>query len=125
MTPEQRKAARLISSRMWRESNADKMNKAREDWIKSNPHKVKERTRRYQVKKKSAIPGWASKEAMAIVYQEAAIRTKETGIRHDVDHIVPITSKLVCGLHCEANLQVLPITENRRKHNRYWPEMPT
>jgi hypothetical protein len=41
-----------------------------------------------------------------------------------VDHIVPLVSKFVCGLHCEANLQLLPGPENQRKGNRVWPDMP-
>jgi hypothetical protein len=45
-------------------------------------------------------------------------------LNHDVDHIVPLTSKFVCGLHCEANLQYLPSRVNQSKKNRYWPDMP-
>jgi 5-methylcytosine-specific restriction endonuclease McrA len=45
-------------------------------------------------------------------------------VKHEVDHIVPLKSPLVCGLHVEHNLQVIPATQNRRKHNRVWPDMP-
>lgn len=41
-----------------------------------------------------------------------------------VDHIVPIKSQIVCGLHNEFNLQVIPSRDNRAKSNRYWPHMP-
>lgn len=49
--------------------------------------------------------------------------TAETGIQHQVDHIVPLRHPLVCGLHCEANLQVIPALDNQRKSNRIWPNM--
>jgi hypothetical protein len=45
-------------------------------------------------------------------------------VEHDVDHIAPRRSKLVCGLHCEANLQVLTGAENCTKTNLHWPDVP-
>lgn len=44
--------------------------------------------------------------------------TRETGIPHQVDHIVPLQSKIVCGLHVEHNLRVITATENARKKNK-------
>ena len=57
-------------------------------------------------------------------YHLAQLRTKATGIVWHVDHIVPLQSPIVCGLHAETNLQVIPGVMNVGKGNRFWPDMP-
>lgn len=64
-----------------------------------------------------AIPKWADIAAISEFY-----RNTEPG--HQVDHIVPLTSPIVCGLHCEANLQYLTASENQSKRNFWWTDMP-
>lgn len=82
------------------------------------------RSRARQALKQNAIPPWADLKAIIALYDEANRLTAETGIVHEVDHMVPLQSKRVCGLHCEANLHILTREANRAKSNRYWPDCP-
>jgi hypothetical protein len=79
--------------------------------------------RRYAAKLKATVL-WANAFFIEEAYDLAAKRTVATGIRWHVDHIVPLVNRLVCGLHVEHNLRVVPASVNWSKNNRYWPDMP-
>jgi len=111
-------------SRRYREKNRQRTRDAARQYAKDNPEGRAFRQRTRDAAKRQAVPPWAEKDAIASFYQLASLVSDETGIRHHVDHIVPLKSKIVCGLHCYANLQVIPATENSSKGNRYWPDMP-
>ena len=66
-----------------------------------------------------SMPAWADKDKIYEFYKEARRLTKETGILHQVDHIIPSTNRLVCGLHNEFNLQILTKSENCSKSNKF------
>lgn len=84
--------------------------------------KIAAQTMKRYAKKVGATPVWADKNAILAFYKEAARLTAETGIRHQVDHIVPIMSRRVCGLHVHHNLQILDRISNIKKGNRHWPD---
>jgi len=80
---------------------------------------------RYYTRLFRAWPDWAVyPEEFKAIYKKAQHLTKETGIKYSVDHIVPIRSAEVCGLHVPWNLRVITDTENSAKSNNWWPDMP-
>src|SRR3990167_8518121 len=110
--------SRLETCRQWRVDNRELRRAICRAWKLENTHKSAEYKRRREAALLSAVPAWADFDAMRRIYAEAKRLTIETGIRHEVDHIVPIVSAVVCGLHVEANLRVIPGAANRSKGNR-------
>lgn len=72
-----------------------------------------------RAKKITATPAWSSKEKIEEFYFAADFLSMITGEWHHVDHVVPLISDIVCGLHVEQNLQVLTAKENLAKSNSF------
>jgi len=104
--------------------NREKCIESAKRYIKQNYAKTLQRVSSRRAKSKMATPGWADKEKIKRIYSDAQLLNCFDGPRAQVDHIVPLVSDLVCGLHCEQNLQILWNNENLKKGNRYWPDMP-
>lgn len=137
--PEKVKAYTQRIQRKWREANAelsrervleskrkkiDYYRRQTAEWAKREAHKARAKYKRYMTSKRGACPAWADQELIEEFYHLAQLRTKATGIVWHVDHIVPLQSPIVCGLHAETNLQVIPGVMNVGKGNRFWPDMP-
>lgn len=108
----------------YQQINAEKIKIRKKQYQKENSFRFAAASAKRHALKIKATPGWANMSIVKIYYQKALEWTKLTGRKFEVDHIVPLNSEIVCGLHWEGNLQILCSEENRSKSNRYWPDMP-
>lgn len=153
LTVEERRKNKINSQRKYREANKDKLNAIRREKYKQNPEKHaewgirnKDKVSAYKRKwkqnnkynpcsgdfarrrqEKLATPKWMDEFDRFLIneiYDLARKRTNLLGIAFEVDHIVPIMSDIVCGLHHPLNLEIVEAKINRKKNNLIWPNMP-
>lgn len=132
LTPEQREAGNTLRrnwrarnrekvrayTKKWYEANQEKAAQISREWVQRNPHLNVAKTNRRRAALLQAMPPWLTREhhdQIAAIYAQARRMADETGVPHDVDHIVPLKGKTVCGLHVPWNLRPLPASTNRRK----------
>jgi hypothetical protein len=80
------------------------------------------RSVRYFRKLYAAWPEWCAKHEGFREIRAEANRRKRLGEDVHIDHIVPICSPYVCGLHVPWNLQILDARTNLAKSNSWWPD---
>lgn len=132
------------SKRKWAKSEAGMENARKRTvaWYWRNPKRAREmnniRAKKYYAEDntkwvvramlrkkdiKQATPPWVDKDELFAIYTESKAITKETGIQHHVDHIVPLHGETVCGLNVPWNLRIITAEENLAKRNKLIPEL--
>jgi hypothetical protein len=90
--------------KLWRKENSDYIN----DYI----------NKRRVLKINSMIMSGANIDKIRSIYKQCKDISEKTGIKHEVDHIIPLKGKNLKGTHHEENLQILLKDENRKKSNK-------
>jgi hypothetical protein len=92
----------------------------RNTWKANHKTQVRADTKARRRKHRDATPPWLSRKQRSEVrqlYQIAITMTQTTGEQYVVDHIYPLRSEAVCGLHVPWNLRILTQADNLRKSN--------
>jgi hypothetical protein len=98
--------------------------RVKESYLNSSKKRMPQKAaaeRARQAKKIQATPLWLTKEdwlQMDAVYICAKETSNLAGFNCNVDHIVPLKGKDVCGLHVPWNLRVVSTSYNSKKHNK-------
>lgn len=138
---------RRVAKRAYYQRNKEKILTSNKEWWQENPDKARKYSRsritrdpdyyrryhqevakpsgkhtahaaRRRATKLQATPSWFDNKEVNYIYALA----KDKGL--EVDHIVPLISDTVCGLHVQDNLRCVSKGLNNHKGNHYWSDMP-
>lgn len=119
---EQNRDKRIYSNKKYRLNNKENYNNSIKKWRKNNPHILRAKdAKRKSLKLRASLGEFYNSVKLEIltVYKNCSNITKSTGIKHHVDHIIPLKNKKVCGLHVPWNLQILTGSQNCKKLNKF------
>lgn len=115
----------------YRDTNKEKISAQKKEFKRKNPAIVREWKKTEYEKHRDAYilraynrlgrikaqtPDGVDYSIISIIYQQARRLSEDTGLKHEVDHIIPLSKG---GKHHQDNLQVLPWYENRWKGDKY------
>lgn len=103
-------------NRAWVARNKERAKACRKAWAQKNNKKLNYFSAKRRAEIINATPKWANLKEIKKIYESCPDG-------YQVDHIVPLNSKFVCGLHVEANMQYLTPKDNVAKKNHWWPDM--
>lgn len=124
---EENRDAILEQKQQYHMANRDAILAQKKVYAKNNPEKLRNNQAKRRASKRRATPPWYNADhhtAIEQLFVEALQLTKATGIKHHVDHVIPLTAKarvngkyiqIACGLHVPWNLKPMPGQDNCRK----------
>lgn len=94
-----------------REENKDKVRRIQRNYYARNSDKIRAEAKTIRGERALRVPKWAKFDKIKEIY-------KNCPQGYEVDHVLPLQGNTVSGLHVHNNLQYLPVSENRSKHNK-------
>ena len=117
-----RNRKRTTEENYWTDYGDEEYKKRKREYAKKHyltyAHKKAFANRRRLIKL-ARVATRAGAEKIRRMTLESQIRTLDTGIKYEIDHIIPIVHDKVCGLHVPANVQILTKKQNRAKASRF------
>lgn len=102
--------------------NSDIVRSKKREFNRNNPGYYNAINAKSHAKRIKRIPSFLTDSDWIEIdwaYEIAASKTLETGVKHEVDHIIPLCGKFVSGLHVPGNLRIITKKANQSKGNRF------
>ncbi len=99
----------------WLERNPEKRKQSSAEYQKRNWQYYNQYSRLYAARLLQAKPKWLN-ELDELYLEEIYDLARRRNL--EVDHIIPLKGKFVCGLHVPCNLQLLTRSQNAKKSNK-------
>lgn len=117
-----------ISQRIkkWNEDNKIRNTENKRRWAKNNKHKGAMYTSQRRARLIRATPKWLTQEQLYEIEEWYIICKEIQWLSEEpleVDHIIPLQGKNVCGFHHPDNLRIIPRAKNRQKSNKLLKEL--
>jgi len=106
----------------WQSKNPDVVRKNARLWKSKNKDRVASHAATRRASKINATPPWLTSQHNRQITEFYWLAKDVSAVSeqpYHVDHIVPLTSEHVCGLHVPWNLQILPADLNVGKSNKF------
>ena len=103
------------SFKNWRSKNVEYDRERSKKWQRSNRERTRTNVNERTSARKNAQPDYVLRKEVRCFFEQAQRVSKCTGIKHHVDHCVPLRGKSVSGLHVPWNLRVIPAQVNLKK----------
>lgn len=102
-------------SYQWIAANRERYAEYKREWNNKNPEKGRAYRGERRARLLNAQPAWVDLQAIKVIYEVCPEG-------YHVDHQIPLSHPLVCGLHVPWNLEPIPALDNRKKSNKFDPE---
>ena len=113
-----RRKKKAVVDANWQALNFARVAEIKRAWKKRNPESCKRSDTHRKARVWRATPAWTAGAGVALLGMIYS-RAKGLGPGWHVDHIIPLRSKIVCGLHVFDNLQIITASENLSKSNKW------
>jgi hypothetical protein len=112
------KERQLANMSAWVKNNRAAFRVIQSRYRRNNLGKFANRENKRRAGKLSAMPKWLN-QAELVEIEYLYMYNQIMPGTWEVDHIVPLQGKTICGLHTPENLQVISAKENRMKSNKF------